>query len=120
MNRPDQVARDGRRIGAATRRHRVMSLGTFAAVVGLVACMHIAFWALKKPDTSAASVEGRLPSVSYNRFAEPSPDGLKIPEAQIRADLTEIAKHPKAVRTYPSTQGRESVPTSGAELGRTV
>src|SRR5258706_5012074 len=120
MNRPDQVARDGRRIGAATRRHRVMSLGTFAAVVSLVACMHIAFWALKKPDTTAASVEGRLPSVSYNRFAERSPDGLKIPEAQIRADLTEIAKHAKAVRTYASTQGLQRVPEIAAEHGLTV
>ena len=105
MNRPDEVARDGRRIGAAPRRHRVMLLGAFAAVVSLVACMHIAYWALKKPDTSAASVEGKLPSVSYNRFAERTPDGLRIPEAQIRADLTEIAKHAKAVRTYASTQG---------------
>ena len=87
-----------------------MSLGRFAAIVGLVACMHIAFWALKNPDTSAASVEGKLPSVSYNRFAEPSPDGLRVPEAQIRADLTVIANHAKAVRTYASTQGLEHVP----------
>ena len=97
-----------------------MSLGRFAAIVGLVACMHIAFWALKKPDTSAASVEGKLPSISYNRFAEPSPDGLRIPEAQIRADLTEIAKHAKAVRTYASTQGLEHVPEIARELGLTV
>ncbi|MEA3059911.1 MAG: hypothetical protein QOE50_1323, partial [Sphingomonadales bacterium] len=47
-----------------------MSLGTFAAVVSVVACMHLAFWALRNPDTTAPSVEGRLPSVSYNRFAE--------------------------------------------------
>src|SRR3982075_3725915 len=120
MNTPDKVAQAGRWIGAARGRHRVMSLGTFAAVISLVACMHIAFWALKKPDAAAASVEGRLPSVSYNRFAEPSPDGLRIPEAQIRADLTEIAKHAKAVRTYASTQGLERVPEIAAELGLTV
>ena len=101
-------------------RHRVMSLGTFAAIVSLVACMHLAFWALRNPNTTAPSVEGRLPSVSYNRFAEPSPDGLRIPEAQIRADLTEIAKHAKAVRTYASTQGLERVPEIAAELGLTV
>src|ERR1700738_5667416 len=97
-----------------------MSLGTFAAVVSLVACMHIAFWALKKPDTTAASVEGKLPSVSYNRFAEPSPDGLRIPEAQIRTDLALIAKHAKAVRTYASTQGLERVPEIAPELWLTV
>src|SRR5260370_290672 len=118
MKTPDEIAR--RSIRAARGRHRVMSLGAFAAVVGLVACAHIAFWALKKPDTSAASVEGKLPSVSYNRFAEPTPDGLKIPEAQIRADLTEIAKHAMAVRTYASTQGLERVPEIARELGLTV
>src|SRR5882757_2174959 len=118
MNTPDESAPRSTR--AAWGRHRVMSLGRFAAIVGLVACMHIAFWALKKPDTSAASVEGKLPSISYNRFAEPSPDGLRIPEAQIRADLTEIAKHAKAVRTYASTQGLEHVPEIARELGLTV
>src|ERR1700756_25589 len=116
----DEAAPDGRWIGRASGRRRVLSLGTFAAIVGIVACMHLAFWALKNPDTTAPSVEGRLPSVSYNRFAEPSPDGLRIPEAQIRADLTEIAKHAKAVRTYASTQGLERVPEIAAELGLTV
>jgi len=48
------------------------------------------------------------------------PDGLKIPEAQIRADLTEIAKHAMAVRTYASTQGLERVPEIARELGLTV
>jgi cellulose synthase/poly-beta-1,6-N-acetylglucosamine synthase-like glycosyltransferase/exo-beta-1,3-glucanase (GH17 family) len=120
MKTPNEVARDGGWIGAARGRHRVISLGTFAAIVSLVACMHVAFWALKKPDTTAASVEGKLPSVSYNRFAQPSPDGLRVPEAQIRADLTAIAAHAKAVRTYASTQGLERVPEIAAELGLTV
>ena len=97
-----------------------MSLGTFAAIVSLVACLHVAFWAVRKPDATAASVEGKLPSVSYNRFAESTPDGLRIPEAQIRADLTEIAKHAKAVRTYASTQGLERVPEIARELGLKV
>jgi cellulose synthase/poly-beta-1,6-N-acetylglucosamine synthase-like glycosyltransferase/exo-beta-1,3-glucanase (GH17 family) len=120
MKTPNEVARDGGWIGAARGRHRVISLGTFAAIVSLVACMHVAFWALKKPDTTAAWVEGKLPSVSYNRFAQPSPDGLRVPEAQIRADLTAIAAHAKAVRTYASTQGLERVPEIAAELGLTV
>jgi cellulose synthase/poly-beta-1,6-N-acetylglucosamine synthase-like glycosyltransferase/exo-beta-1,3-glucanase (GH17 family) len=97
-----------------------MSLGAFAVVVGIVASMHLAFWALKNPDTTAPSVEGKLPSVSYNRFAERTPDGLKIPEAQIRSDLTAIAAHAKAVRTYASTQGLEVVPKIARELGLTV
>src|ERR1700737_2730912 len=112
--------KDRRCTGATSGRRRVISLGTFAAVVGLVACMHLAFWALKNPDTTAPSVEGKLPSVSYNRFAERTPDGLKIPEAQIRSDLTAIAAHAKAVRTYASTQGLEVVPKIARELGLTV
>jgi cellulose synthase/poly-beta-1,6-N-acetylglucosamine synthase-like glycosyltransferase/exo-beta-1,3-glucanase (GH17 family) len=120
MKTPDEIANGGSATAAAGGRHRVMSLGTFAAVVSLVACMHLAFWALKNPDTTAPSVEGRLPSVSYNRFAEQTPDGLKIPEAQIRTDLTAIAAHARAVRTYASTQGLEVVPEIARELGLDV
>jgi cellulose synthase/poly-beta-1,6-N-acetylglucosamine synthase-like glycosyltransferase/exo-beta-1,3-glucanase (GH17 family) len=121
MNTPDDIlARGGGWTGAVTGRHRVMSLATFAAIVSVLACIHLGFWALRKPDTTAASVEGKLPSISYNRFAEPTPDGLRIPEAQIRADLTVIAAHAKAVRTYASTQGLERVPEIAAELGLTV
>jgi cellulose synthase/poly-beta-1,6-N-acetylglucosamine synthase-like glycosyltransferase/exo-beta-1,3-glucanase (GH17 family) len=97
-----------------------MSLGTFAAVASLVACLHLAFWAMGNPHTDAPSVEGRLPSVSYNRFAEPSPDGLRIAEALIRTDLSAIAGRAKAVRTYASTQGLERVPAIAAELGLNV
>ena len=61
-----------------------------------------------------------MPSVSYNRFAEPTPNGLSVPEARIRADLVAIAAQAKAVRTYASTQGLERVPEIAAELGLTV
>jgi cellulose synthase/poly-beta-1,6-N-acetylglucosamine synthase-like glycosyltransferase/exo-beta-1,3-glucanase (GH17 family) len=107
-------------MGAANRRRRAISLASFAVIVGLVACLHLGFWALRNPNTSAASVEGLLPSVSYNRFAETSSDGAEISEARIRADLTELAKHAKAVRTYASTKGLERVPGIAAELGLTV
>jgi exo-beta-1,3-glucanase (GH17 family)/cellulose synthase/poly-beta-1,6-N-acetylglucosamine synthase-like glycosyltransferase len=120
MSTPDKVSQDGKPNGAATRRNRVMSLGTFAVVITFVACMHLGFWALKNPNTTAASIDGRLPSVSYNRFAEKSSDGLRVTEAQIRADLTVIAAHAKAVRTYASTQGLEHVPEIAAELGLKV
>ncbi len=120
MKTPDDIARGGGWTGAPVGRHRVLSLWTFAAIVSLLACIHLGFWALRKPDTTAASVEEKLPSLSYNRFAEPSPDGLRIPEAQIRTDLALIAKHAKAVRTYASTQGLERVPEIAAELGLTV
>jgi exo-beta-1,3-glucanase (GH17 family)/cellulose synthase/poly-beta-1,6-N-acetylglucosamine synthase-like glycosyltransferase len=117
MKTADEIADDGRRLGG---RRQVMSLGTFAAIVTLVACMHLGFWAQNNPNATAASVEGRLPSVSYNRFGEEASDGLRVTEAQIRADLTVIAAHAKAVRTYASTQGFERVPELAAELGLTV
>src|ERR1700675_3250453 len=120
MKIADEPGRNTRWTGAAKGRHRLMSLGTFAAIVSLVACLHLAYWALQNPDTTAPSIEEKLPSVSYNRFAEPSPDGLRIPEAQIRSDLTAIAAHARAVRTYASTQGLEHVPELAAELALTV
>src|SRR5260221_5499313 len=120
MKTPDDIARGGGRTGARDARHRLLAMWTFAAIVMLLACIHLGFWALRKPDTTAASVEEKLPSLSYNRFAEPSPDGLRIPEAQIRTDLALIAKHAKAVRTYASTQALARGPEIAAELGPTV
>jgi exo-beta-1,3-glucanase (GH17 family) len=120
MKTSDEIAQVVKWTPATTGRYCVMSLGTFAAVVSLVACLHLTLWALRNPNTNAPSVEGRLPSVSYNRFAEPSPDGLRVPEVGIRADLTAIARYAKAVRTYASTQGLERVPEIAAELGLTV
>src|ERR1700733_1812554 len=117
MSTADKISRGERLNGVAkSRRNRVMSLGTFAAVITLVACMHLGFWALKNPNTTAAAVEGKLPSVSYNRFSEKSSDESKVPEAEIRADLMVIAAHAKAVRTYASTQGLERVPEIAGEL----
>src|ERR1700730_1930666 len=119
ISTPDGIAHDGKPAAAGARR-RVMSLGAFAVIVGLVACAHLGYWALKKPDTAAASVDGKLPSVSYNRFAQKTPDGLIVPEAQLRTDLTAIAAYAKSVRTYASTQGLERVPAIAAEFGLTV
>jgi len=97
-----------------------MSLGTVALILGVVACLHLGLWALKNPATTAAPVEDRLASVSYNRFAGAPSAGLTVPEARIRADLTAIAGQARAVRTYASTQGLERVPEIAAELGLTV
>jgi cellulose synthase/poly-beta-1,6-N-acetylglucosamine synthase-like glycosyltransferase/exo-beta-1,3-glucanase (GH17 family) len=120
MSTPHEIARGGGQTGAGNGRHRVLSLAAFAVIVSFVACIHLAFWALKKPDTTAASVDDKLPSLSYNRFAQKTSAGLQIPEAQIRTDLAVIAAHAKSVRTYASTQGLERVPEIAAELGLTV
>lgn len=54
---------------ATRRKRRAMSLVTFGVIVCLIAALHFAFWAVRNPHTIAPSVEQRLPSVSYNRFA---------------------------------------------------
>jgi cellulose synthase/poly-beta-1,6-N-acetylglucosamine synthase-like glycosyltransferase/exo-beta-1,3-glucanase (GH17 family) len=98
------------------KRH-AMSLVAFGLIVCLIAALHFAFWAVRNPHAAAPSVEERLPSVSYNRFASKN---SQIPETRIRADLTAIAAQAKSVRTYSSTQGLELVPPIAAELGLTV
>ena len=120
MKTADKIERSGELVGMRVGRSRAMPLGTLAFVLGLVACIHLAIWALKNPATTAASVQDRLASVSYNRFEGSPSAGRKVPEARIRADLTAIAGQAKAVRTYASTQGLERVPKIAAELGLNV
>ena len=120
MTAADKIAPDDSRVRVRSGRRRGMSLGAVALVLGMVACTHATYWVLKDPTTTAASVEGRLASVSYNRFAGRPSAGLTVPEAQIRADLTAIAGQAKAVRTYASTQGLERAPAIAGELGLTV
>jgi exo-beta-1,3-glucanase (GH17 family)/cellulose synthase/poly-beta-1,6-N-acetylglucosamine synthase-like glycosyltransferase len=120
MKTTDEIEQSGESVGVRVGRSRAMPLGTLAFVLGLVACIHLAIWALKNPATTAASVEDRLASVSYNRFEGSPSSGRKVPEARIRTDLTAIARQAKAVRTYASTLGLERVPKIAAELGLNV
>src|ERR1700728_666836 len=120
MKTADEIGRGGEWVGKTCGGTGAMPLGTLAVVLGLVACLHLAFWALKNPATTAASVEDRLASVSYNRFEGSPSSGRTVPEARIRTDLTAIAGQAKAIRTYASTQGLERVPKIAAELGLDV
>ena len=120
MKMPDDGARPERWIGAVSDRRPNMPIVTVILILGLVAGLHLAVWGLAEPRATAAVVEGKLPSVSYNRFAKRSSGDLAVSEAEIRTDLTAIAKQAKAVRTYASTQGLERVPEIAAELGLTV
>src|ERR1700729_3778293 len=120
MKTADEIAQGGELIGTGSGRSRVMPLGTVIFVLGLVACLHLALWALKNPATTAASVDDRVASVSYNRFEGSPSSGRTVPEARIRTDLTAIAGQAKAIRTYASTQGLERVPKIAAELGLDV
>src|ERR1700733_8168215 len=120
MTTAEKIEQSGESVGTTVGRSRAMPLGTLAFVLGLVACIHLAIWALKNPATTAASVEDRLASVSYNRFEGSPSSGRTVPEARIRTDLTAIAGQAKAIRTYASTQGLERVPKIAAELGLDV
>jgi cellulose synthase/poly-beta-1,6-N-acetylglucosamine synthase-like glycosyltransferase/exo-beta-1,3-glucanase (GH17 family) len=120
MKMPDEGVGHGRWIGTASGRRQNMSIVTVVPILCLVAGLHLAFWGLAEPRTAAAVVEGKLPSVSYNRFAKSSTVDLAVSEAQIRADLTAIAKQSKAIRTYASTKGLERVPEIAAEFGLAV
>jgi cellulose synthase/poly-beta-1,6-N-acetylglucosamine synthase-like glycosyltransferase/exo-beta-1,3-glucanase (GH17 family) len=120
MKMPDGGTRDERWIGAASGRRPNMPIVTLVLILGLVAALHLALWGLAEPRTTAALVEAKLSSVSYNRFAKPSSLDPGVAEARIRADLAAIAQQARAIRTYASTQGLERVPEIAAELGLTV
>ena len=120
MTTPNEGASQRGWVDATSGRRQKMSAITVFLVLCLVAGLHLALWDLAEPRTAAAQVEGKLPSLSYNRFARPSSGNLTVSEAQIRADLIAIAKLAKAVRTYGSTQGLERVPEIAAELGLLV
>jgi exo-beta-1,3-glucanase (GH17 family) len=118
MKTPDEGARPEGWIVAASGSRQNIAIVT--VVLCLVAGLHLGLWRLAEPHTTAAPVEGKLASLSYNRFARPSSGNLTVSEAQIRADLTAIGKLAKAIRTYASTRGLERVPEIAAELGLSV
>ena len=120
MKMPDESAGHERWVGAASGRSQNMPLVSAMLILGLVAGLHLVVWRVAEPRTTAALVEGKLPSVSYNRFAKLSSMDVGLSEARILADLTAIADQAKAIRTYASTKGLERVPGIAAELGLTV
>ncbi len=120
MKPPEQGVRPEGWTGAGSGGGRSLSIVTVVLILCLVAGLHFALWYIAEPRTTAALVEARLPSVSYNRFSKPSSVDPSVSEDRIRADLKAIAKQADAVRTYASTQGLESVPVVAAELGLKV
>ena len=120
MKTSDEGSSQGGWIGATSGRHENLPIVGVVLILCLVAGLHLAVWSLLEPRATAAAVDGKLPSVSYNRFAKSTSADLEVPETRIRADLTAIAKQAKAVRTYGSTKGLERVPEIAAELGLAV
>ena len=95
---------------------------TVAAVVALVACVHVGFWALLRDDARAPDFGGQLASVSYAPFeGSAHPDsGTFARAAQIRSDLKLLAPLTRAIRTYSATGGVELVPGIATEFGLRV
>ncbi len=95
---------------------------TVAAVIALVACVHVGLWALTRDNLDAPGYEGQLASVSYAPFqGNANPDaGSQAHAAQIRADLQLLAPVTRAIRTYSATGGVELVPDIAAEFGMRV
>ena len=93
-----------------------------AAVLALVACVHVGFWALANTRLNAPNVENQLASVSYAPFeGSLHPDDGNVAQAkQIRADLKVLAPLTRAIRTYSSTAGVELVPGIANEFGLRV
>lgn len=94
---------------------------TVAALVALVASVHLGAWAFLEGRASAPSFDGQLASVSYAPFAGSQKPGHDRPSAdQIRSDLKLLAPLTRAVRTYESTGGTEQVAPIAAEFGLKV
>ena len=95
---------------------------TVAAVVALVACVHVGFWALLRDDARAPDFGAQLASVSYAPFeGSAHPDsGTFARAAQIRSDLKLLAPLTRAIRTYSATGGVELVPGIATEFGLRV
>src|SRR5215470_17582436 len=49
--------------------HSVASMRHIAAVIALIACVHVGCWALIRGQSPAAKIEGPLASVSYAPYA---------------------------------------------------
>ncbi|MDB5598959.1 MAG: glycosyl transferase family 2 [Xanthobacteraceae bacterium] len=94
---------------------------TVAALVALVASVHLGAWALFEGRASAPSFDGQLASVSYAPYAGSQRPGRdRASPEQIRSDLKLLAPLTRAVRTYESTNGAELVPAIAAEFGLKV
>lgn len=94
-----------------------------AAVVALVACLHVAAWAIWESRSSASDITGPLASVSYSPFegsTHPDEATAAVSAAKIRSDLNILAPQARAIRTYSATGGAELVPAVAAEFGLKV
>jgi exo-beta-1,3-glucanase (GH17 family)/cellulose synthase/poly-beta-1,6-N-acetylglucosamine synthase-like glycosyltransferase len=90
-----------------------------AAVVALVACVHVGVWSLARHQSTPPGFDGQLASVSYAPYeGSAHPDRENRPTAaRIRSDLKTLAPSTRAIRTYSSTGGVELVPAIAGEFG---
>ena len=90
-----------------------------AAVVALVACVHVGLWSFTRSQATPPGFDGQLASVSYAPYeGSAHPDRENRPTAaRIRSDLKILAPTTRAIRTYSSTGGVELVPAIAGEFG---
>jgi exo-beta-1,3-glucanase (GH17 family)/cellulose synthase/poly-beta-1,6-N-acetylglucosamine synthase-like glycosyltransferase len=90
-----------------------------ALVVALVTLAHAGVWALTRDHGAAPNVEGPFQSLSFAPYGpNDKPDKGDLATAErIRTDLTAIAPHTRAIRTYAATGGLELVPGIAREFG---
>jgi cellulose synthase/poly-beta-1,6-N-acetylglucosamine synthase-like glycosyltransferase/exo-beta-1,3-glucanase (GH17 family) len=86
-----------------------------AVVVALVACVHAGLWAFSEKQIPAPDIHGPLASMSYGKNPE-----KVVGIAEIRSDLALLSPHTRAIRTYSSTKGLESVAPVAAQAGLRV
>src|SRR5262245_58421194 len=93
-----------------------------AAVVALIACVHVGLWTLIRGQAVAPGFDGQFASLSYAPYeGSGHPDTSNRPtDARIRADLKLLAPLTRAIRTYSSTGGVELVPGIASGFGLRV
>src|SRR5690606_36705567 len=84
--------------------------------------VHAALWSDDREERRAPNVEGPRASLSYEPYrGSVHPDaGTQPTPEEIRADLKELARYTRAIRTYSSTGGGELVPAIANEFGLKV
>jgi glucan 1,3-beta-glucosidase len=89
-----------------------------------IAVIVAGWWWLGRPvDMPAVAVDAKIPCVSYAPFgADQTPlrDDTKVTAAQIEADLAQLAKITRCVRTYSIEHGVDQVPAIAAKYGLKV
>jgi hypothetical protein len=107
MNTADKLARGNVSIGAAHGRRLAISRGSVAAIVSLVACLHLAVWALKNPASTArprSNAGCRAEAKGYGR------ESIHALTRRVRANLSYLLRNKRVVKTGDRLTARWTLP----------